>query len=74
VDIARIVAELKQQRARLSRAIVALEAPNRPVARRAAGNPNKRRTRRLSAAGRARLSEMMKKRWVEAKKKKKHRL
>lgn len=30
MDIARIVTELKQHRERLSRAIVALESPNRP--------------------------------------------
>ena len=74
MDITRIVAELKQQRERLSQAINALEPAESPVARRIAGTPKKRRARRLTAEGRARLSEMLKKRWAEAKKKKKNRL
>jgi len=73
VDIARIVTELKQHRERLSRAIVALEAAESPVPQRA-GTRKKRGGRRLTAEGRARLSEMMKKRWAETKKRKKNRL
>lgn len=74
MDIARIVAELKQQRGRLSQAIVVLESGKSSIAARSARTPNKRRARRLTAEGRARLSEMLKKRWAEAKRKKKNRL
>lgn len=74
MDIARIVTELKKHRERLNRAIVALEAAESPFPQRAAGTRKKRGGRRLTAEGRARLSEMMKKRWAEAKKRKKNRL
>jgi hypothetical protein len=36
--------------------------------------PSSRRRRKMSAEGRKRISEMMKKRWLEAKKKNKNRL
>ena len=74
VDIARIVAELKEQRERLSRAILALESGESSGAPRSLPTRNNRRARRLTAAGRARLSEMLKKRWAEAKRKKRNRL
>lgn len=75
MDIATIVAELKQQRERLSRAIAALEgAAESPAARTAVRAPKGRRARGLTAEGRARLSEIMKRRWLEAKKKRKNRL
>jgi len=73
VDIARIVAELKEQRERLNQAILALESGESSVAPRSAPR-NNRRARRLTAAGRARLSEMLKKRWADAKRKKRNRL
>lgn len=73
MDLAGIVAELKQQRESLSQAIVALESSASSIAPRTAGSPKKTRVRRLTAEGRARLSELMKKRWAEAKRKKKNR-
>jgi hypothetical protein len=77
LDIPSIVAELKRERDRLSRAIVALEGPDtaatgtkrRVVAPQAATSSKKKRAG-LTPAGRKRLSEMMKKRWAERRKKK----
>jgi hypothetical protein len=75
LDIGRIVAELKSERDRLNRAIAVLEGTS---LRRAAGrkhsapNPgahNKERGSHLTPQGRKRLSELMKKRWAERKKK-----
>jgi hypothetical protein len=80
LDTGRIVAELKRERDRLSRAIAILDggSPNASVRRRTAA-PNraargKRRGDRLTPAGRKRLSEMMKKRWAERRKKDSKRL
>ena len=74
MDTGRIVAELKRERDRLSRAIAALEdQPPKAAARRsavphrAAGGSNKKRGR-LTPEGRKRLSDLMKKRWAEKKK------
>jgi hypothetical protein len=72
VDIASIVAELKEQRERLSQAIVALESGESAPPQSATSK--KGHPRRLTAEGRARLSEMLKKRWAEAKKQKRNRL
>jgi len=74
LDIERIVADLKRERARLSGAIAALEGTSSDGARRSAAAPalaapTKKRRHRLTAAGRKRLSEMMKKRWAEYRKK-----
>jgi hypothetical protein len=73
LDIERIVAELEQERDRISRAIASLKAVNSPgsARRSAAGNvrPGSKRRGGMSAAARKRLSEMMKKRWVERRKK-----
>jgi hypothetical protein len=72
----RILSELKLERDRLGRAIEALEgsvgarrsaAPKATAAAPAAGPGRKRG--RLTAAGRKRLSEAMKKRWAERRKK-----
>jgi len=73
MDINSIVAELKKERDRLDRAIAALDGESRtngatrtagrPVAHKRAGGS------RLTPAGRKRLSEMMKKRWAERRKK-----
>ena len=72
----RILSELKLERDRLGRAIEALEgstgarrsaAPKAAAAASAAGPGRKRG--RLTAAGRKRLSEAMKKRWAERRKK-----
>jgi hypothetical protein len=70
LDLARILAELKSERDRIDRAISALAA----VGVIATGaNPSKRmgRPKRsgITPAGRKRLSEAMKKRWAEKKKK-----
>jgi hypothetical protein len=77
LDLEKIVAELKQEMERIGRAIGLLEQSEAPKARR--GRPpgaaaasstssNKPRRRGLTAAGRKRLSELMKKRWAERKK------
>lgn len=75
MDITAIVSELKKERDRLSRAIAALEgtdsvktgsakiaAPALVVRKGKSGS-------RLTPEGRKRLSEMMKKRWAERRKK-----
>jgi hypothetical protein len=75
MDITAIVTELKKERDRLNRAIAALEgtdvvktrpgksaAPTLVIRKGKKGN-------HLSAEGRKRLSEMMKKRWAERRKK-----
>jgi hypothetical protein len=68
MDTQQILSDLKSQRDRIDAAIRALEggksgrAPGRP-----AGGGGKRRT--MSAAARRRISEMMKLRWAERKKK-----
>jgi len=74
LDTGRIVAELKTERNRLSQAITALEglsprttARKSAVPHRAAGSKKKRG--HLTPEGRKRLSESMKKRWAEKKKK-----
>jgi len=74
LDTGRIVAELKRERDRLSQAITALEglspratARKSAVPHRAAGSKKKRG--RLTPEGRKRLSDLMKKRWAEKKKK-----
>lgn len=76
MDTARIVQEIDNEIARLTSARNILTASNsnshtRPETRRA---PSKRAAsarpaNRLSAAGRRKLSEMMKKRWAERRKK-----
>ena len=68
MEIERILSDLKSERERIDSAIRALEGgragrrPGRPV-----GSGRKRRT--MSAAARKRISEMMKLRWAERKKK-----
>ena len=64
MDTAAILAELEDQRDRLSAAIQALNR-KRPVRRPGAGR------RRMSAAARAKIGAAMKKRWAERKKKEK---
>ena len=77
MDLEKIVAELRQEMDRIGRAIGLLES-QAPRARRgrppksatAASAPAKKTRRRgLTPAGRKRLSEMMKKRWADRKKK-----
>ena len=75
MDITTILAELKRERDRLSRAIAALEGTD--VVRNGPGksatptliNRKGKKGSHLSAEGRKRLSEMMKKRWAERRKK-----
>ena len=68
MNIQQILADLKSERDRIDAAIQALEGgrigrgPGRPV-----GSGKKRRT--MSPAARKRISEMMKIRWAERKKK-----
>ncbi len=76
MELNRIVAELKTEKDRLDRAIAALEASDgrrrKAVVKKAAPAPVVRATRKrggITAAGRKRLSEAMKKRWLERKKK-----
>ena len=74
VDIVAIVSELKSERDRLNRAIAALEG--RDEARTSSekrGTPTlvkaKKGRGHLTAEGRKRLSEMMKKRWADRRRK-----
>jgi hypothetical protein len=77
MELVKIVRELKQERARLDRAIAALEGGNSRTSistrsgmassKAAAGRPMRRG---LTPAGRKRLSELMKKRWKEGRFKK----
>ena len=76
MNLQSIVADLKRQRDRLSRAIAELEnADASPAAdKTSAASSNmdgaNHRGRGLTPAGRRRLSEAMKKRWAERRKKK----
>jgi len=72
LDIQRILAELKAERDHIDQAIAAIGNIGAPRARR--GRPPgkstvKRRKHKLTPEGRRRLSEMMKKRWAERRKK-----
>jgi hypothetical protein len=75
LDIQAIVKELKRERDRLSTAIIALEGPELPVTPRKASpaanvpTPPAKKRHRLTAEGRKRISDMMKKRWAEKRKK-----
>lgn len=77
MDLDKIVEELKKERARLDRAIVALEgsASPRSIAKRTAAvvqRPRESRVKRqggITPQGRKRLSLAMKKRWAERRKK-----
>jgi hypothetical protein len=73
LDIERIVAELEQERDRISQAIASLKGINSSgsTRRSTAGKGRSEGQRRggMSPAARKRLSEMMKKRWAEKRKK-----
>ena len=72
MSIAEIVSELKAERTRIDRAISALEGLSENGSARltdAAAKKDIRRKGHLSAEGRKRISEMMKKRWAERRKK-----
>jgi hypothetical protein len=74
LELDRIVAELEEERDRLDQAITLLrELDHGATARKAIATNGKVSTRsragRLTPAGRKRLSELMKKRWAERKRK-----
>ena len=75
MDIQAIVKELKRERDRLNTAIVALESTDLPPAPRKASPaanvlaPPRKKRRHFTAEGRKRLSDAMKKRWAEKRKK-----
>lgn len=78
MDIQSILTDLKRERDRLNSAIAALEGPGprrrgRPAGSGAASKApaGKRPRRHMSAAARKRISEMMKQRWAERKRKSK---
>jgi len=77
MDIQNILGHLKRERENIDRAIAALEGLGTQTRRRGrpAGSHNKvsvkRPRRHMSAAARKRISEMMKLRWAERKKKSK---
>ena len=77
MDIQNILVDLKRERENIDRAIAALEGLGSQTRRRGRplGSHNapaaKRPRRRMSAAARRRISEMMKLRWAERKKKSK---
>lgn len=75
MDLEKIVAELKQELERIGRAIGLLEQTEAPKRRgrrpgsTVAASSTKLPRKGLTPAGRKRLSEMMKKRWAERRKK-----
>jgi hypothetical protein len=75
LDIQAIVKELKHERDRLNKAIAALEETDSSPAPRMSPPttdlpaPQSERGRRLTPEGRKRLSDNMKKRWAEKRKK-----
>ena len=74
MDIQSILADLKRERDRLHSAIAALEGPGprrrgRPAGSGKPASTTKRPRRHMSAAARKRISEMMKQRWAERKRK-----
>ena len=73
LDIERIVTELEQERDRISHAIALLKGVNSSSSMRKTGagkgRSAKRRSGGMSPAARKRLSELMKKRWAEKRKK-----
>jgi hypothetical protein len=71
LDLDRIVRELEEERDRITQAINLLRGANSSFARRGttAGAASSRpRQGGMTAAGRKRLSELMKKRWAERRK------
>jgi hypothetical protein len=73
VNIEAILVELKGERGRIDKAISALEGTSSKVAGRGVkqreASAGKRKRSHLSPEGRKRISEMMKKRWAERRKK-----
>jgi len=73
MDIQNILNDLRRERERLDKAIAALEggAPRRRGRPAGSASSKSRPRRHMSAAARKRISEMMKQRWAERKKKSK---
>jgi hypothetical protein len=72
VDTHRIVSELKAEINRIDRAIAALDGMNTTqatLATKETGTRSPKKRHHLTAAGRKRLSMLMKKRWAEKRKK-----
>jgi hypothetical protein len=72
VDLERIISQLRSERERIERAIAALQvlsATTGSIPSPSASKKPAKRQHRLTAEGRKRLSEMMKKRWAERRKK-----
>jgi hypothetical protein len=73
VDLGKVLSELKNERDRLNRAIAALEGIDvaKATTRTGSSKPAARAARKhhLTAEGRKRLSELMKKRWAERRRK-----
>ena len=73
LELRRIIAELEEERDRLDQAITLLkELDHTATARKVVTNgkvSRRSRTRGLTTAGRKRLSELMKRRWAERKRK-----
>jgi len=67
MDTQQIISELESERDRLEQAISALRGSMSARRGVAAGGQGRRGRRRLSAAAKRRISEMMKKRWAERK-------
>jgi ABC-type glutathione transport system ATPase component len=68
MDLGKIVSELKSERDRLDRAIGALQAIGSGKSTVSASVRGSKRRHHLTAEGRRRLSQMMKKRWAERRK------
>ena len=71
MDLERIVSELEEERDRVSQAIALLKGAGRSARLGAAADAAGSRPRQggMTPAGRRRLSELMKKRWAERRKK-----
>jgi hypothetical protein len=67
MDTKRILAELKSERARLDRAIAAITGISSDGESRSAKSAPKKRRGGISAAGRKRLSMLLKRRWAQGK-------
>jgi len=70
LNLERILSELKSERDTLDKAIEALQAMQLSSGGGGKTRAGRRRTHRLTPEGRRRLSEMMKKRWAERRKRK----
>lgn len=71
MDVNSILAELRAERDRIERAIAAMEGLNstgrRTVARTGKATAGRNKRGRMSAAGRRKLSRLMKQRWAQGK-------